>query len=120
VIVFVVPTLSTTMDKAAIAKNTLAVLYVVGACFGLIQMVTMMSAADAAADHLDQLQQKLSAEIPPESNAQQPLSRFDVIEMRQATFRYPGTPSEPGFHIGPLDFRLARGDLVFISGGNGS
>jgi putative ATP-binding cassette transporter len=35
-------------------------------------------------------------------------------------FRYPDKPDEPGFQIGPVDFSLRPGELVFISGGNGS
>jgi putative ATP-binding cassette transporter len=35
-------------------------------------------------------------------------------------FCYPDTPNEPGFKIGPIDFTLRPGELVFVTGGNGS
>jgi putative ATP-binding cassette transporter len=47
-------------------------------------------------------------------------NRFDKIEMRDIVFRYVDRLSDTAFHIGPLDFTLRSGDLVFITGGNGS
>ena len=45
---------------------------------------------------------------------------FDKIEMRNIEFRYVDKCSEAVFKVGPLDFTLHAGDLVFITGGNGS
>jgi putative ATP-binding cassette transporter len=120
-IVFVVPAFSETVDSASITKNAMAVLFVVGACFGLIQSISMMAAADAAASHIEQLEAKLRAAIvsPPTT---QPEGRFHFgkVEMRNVVFRYPDRPGEPGFQIGPVDFTLNSGELIFITGGNGS
>ena len=47
--------------------------------------------------------------------------RFDHIEMRDIMFRYTSTNfPQPRFQIGPIDFDLHAGELVFITGGNGS
>ena len=46
--------------------------------------------------------------------------RFDKIEMRNIVFRYVDKFSDTTFQIGPLDFTLRSGELVFITGGNGS
>jgi putative ATP-binding cassette transporter len=40
--------------------------------------------------------------------------------MRDIVFRYVDRFSEQAFQIGPIDFTLEAGDLVFITGGNGS
>jgi putative ATP-binding cassette transporter len=40
--------------------------------------------------------------------------------MRNVVFRYTDKFSHGAFQIGPLDFSLRRGELVFITGGNGS
>ena len=40
--------------------------------------------------------------------------------MRHIVFRYIDKYSETTFQIGPLDFSLRSGELVFITGGNGS
>ena len=49
-----------------------------------------------------------------------PRPRFDKIEMRDILFRYVDKLSEAVFQVGPVDFTLRKGDLVFITGGNGS
>jgi putative pyoverdin transport system ATP-binding/permease protein len=120
-IVFVVPTFSESMTPGSITKNAMAVLFVVGACFGVMQMVAMLAAADAAARHLEKLEKELRATIIASADGTQVArSRFETIELRDVIFRYPDRPSEPGFQIGPLNFSLKAGQLVFITGGNGS
>jgi len=48
----------------------------------------------------------------------------DVVEMRDAVFTYDrldgATETEHAFTLGPIDFHLAPGELVFVVGGNGS
>ena len=46
--------------------------------------------------------------------------RFDKIEMRNIVFRYVDKFSDTAFKIGPIDFTLRSGELVFLTGGNGS
>jgi putative ATP-binding cassette transporter len=99
----------------------MAVLFVVGTCFGLVQSASMMGAADAAASHVEELEQRLRAAIvTSQVDLPDATPRFENIEMRGVVFRYPDKPNEPGFQIGPIDFALRRGELVFITGGNGS
>jgi putative pyoverdin transport system ATP-binding/permease protein len=120
-IVFVVPVFSDSVAAGSITKNTMAVVFVIGACFGVMQMVATLAAADAAARHLQQLEEKLRATIvaePAGTSAAPPV--FQTIEMRDVVFRYPGKASDPGFRIGPLNLTLTAGDLVFVTGGNGS
>ena len=52
--------------------------------------------------------------------ADAPRQRFDTIEMRNIVFSYIDKSSEAVFQVGPVDFTLRSGDLVFITGGNGS
>jgi len=49
-----------------------------------------------------------------------PAKRFQKIEMRNVVFRYVDKWSDAVFQVGPIDFTLRSGDLVFITGGNGS
>ena len=60
--------------------------------------------------------------LPPRQNRRPPSARkrFDKIEMRNVVFRYVDKSSEAVFQVGPVDFTLRSGDLVFITGGNGS
>jgi putative ATP-binding cassette transporter len=118
-VVFVAPQFSDSLGGAALTKTTTALMFIVGACFGLVQSIPILLNANASADRLVQLENALRAtaarprEVPV-------VKRFDTIEMRNINFRYVDKFSEAAFKIGPIDFTLNAGELVFITGGNGS
>lgn len=118
--VFAVPTLSDTQGSN-IAKTTTALMFVVGACFGLVQTIPVLTAANAAADNIERLETRLRAiAAAAEIDAAETPKRFESIEMRNVVFRYVDKHSEAVFQVGPVDFTLNAGELVFITGGNGS
>jgi putative pyoverdin transport system ATP-binding/permease protein len=120
-IVFVAPNFTDSSGGASITKTTTALLFVVGACFGLVQSIPILLAADAAADRIEQMESSLSATaVFTEERGGKVPKLFDKIEMRDIVFRYVDRLSDAAFQIGPLDFILRSGDLVFITGGNGS
>jgi ABC-type siderophore export system fused ATPase/permease subunit len=120
-IVFVVPVLGGTLGGASIAKTVTALVFIVGACFGLVQSIPIVTAANAAADSIDRLEGQLlaTAAAAPLGRDERP-KRFERIEMRGIVFRYIDRWSDTAFQIGPIDFTLRSGELVFITGGNGS
>ena len=120
-VVFVAPQFSGDLGGAALTKTTTALMFIVGACFGLVQSIPILLNANAAADRINQLEMALRAtasSVEP-SEIQIP-KRFDKIEMRNIEFRYVDKFSDVSFKIGPIDFDLQSGELVFITGGNGS
>jgi putative pyoverdin transport system ATP-binding/permease protein len=119
-VVFVAPNLSDSLGGASISKATTALLFVVGACFGLVQSIPVILNANAAADRIDQLEKSLTAAALAAPRDIALPKRFDSIEMHDIVFRYVDRFSDVGFKIGPLDFTLRSGELVFITGGNGS
>jgi putative ATP-binding cassette transporter len=120
-VVFVAPQFSSTLSGASLAKTTTALMFVVGACFGLVQTIPILLTANAAADRIELLEETLRRHIGvPAERAIKVPKRFDVIEMQNIVFRYVDKFSDTTFQIGPLDFTLHSGELVFITGGNGS
>jgi putative ATP-binding cassette transporter len=120
-VVFVAPNLSDTLGGASIAKTTTALLFVVGACFGLVQSIPILLNANASADRIDRLEQALqNTLVIDERRAITAPKRFERIEVRNIEFRYTDKFSDTVFKIGPIDFTLQSGELVFITGGNGS
>ncbi|HML08066.1 MAG TPA: cyclic peptide export ABC transporter [Xanthobacteraceae bacterium] len=119
-VVFVAPTFSESLAGGSITKTTTALLFVVGAAFGLVQSIPILSNANAAADRLLQLDSDLRATVTTEGDEIRIPRRFDKIEMRNIIFRYVDRFSEVVFQIGPIDFTLQSGELVFVTGGNGS
>jgi putative ATP-binding cassette transporter len=119
-VVFVVPNLSDSLGGSSISKATTALLFVVGACFGLVQSIPILLNANAAANRIEELETALKAAGPTEAREIAIPKRFDKIEMRDVAFRYVDKFSDAAFKIGPIDFTLQPGELVFITGGNGS
>jgi putative pyoverdin transport system ATP-binding/permease protein len=56
----------------------------------------------------------------PVSEAPPPAIHFESLKCTAIAFSYWGERGQPSFSIEPIDFQLARGELVFITGGNGS
>jgi putative pyoverdin transport system ATP-binding/permease protein len=119
-VVFVAPTFSDSLGGASISKATTALLFVVGACFGLVQSIPILLNANAAASRIEELETTLRAAGPTEIREITIPKRFEKIEIRDLTFRYVDKFSDAAFKIGPIDFTLNPGELVFITGGNGS
>jgi putative pyoverdin transport system ATP-binding/permease protein len=119
-VVFVTPLFSVSLAGASITKTTTALLFVIGAFFGLVQSIPILMNANAAADRLAKFETDLGAITSAETTPDSLPKRFDRIEMRNIVFRYTDQLSDASFQIGPLDFTLRNGDLVFITGGNGS
>lgn len=119
-VVFAAPTFSESLTGGSITKTTTALLFVVGAAFGLVQSIPILSNANAAADRLLQLDSDLRATVSAVAGEAGAAERFNGIEMRNVLFRYVPKFSETAFQIGPIDFTLRPGELVFVTGGNGS
>ena len=68
-VVFVAPNLSDTLGASSIAKTTTALLFIVGACFGLVQSIPILLNANAAADRIERLEAALHATVIPTERA---------------------------------------------------
>ncbi|HSC43991.1 MAG TPA: cyclic peptide export ABC transporter [Candidatus Binatia bacterium] len=119
-VVFVAPQFSSDLGGAALTKTTTALMFIVGACFGLVQSIPVLVNANAAADRIEQLEMSLRAAVSSKQLDSPMPKRFGKIEMRNIEFRYVDIFSDVSFKIGPIDFDLQSGELVFITGGNGS
>ena len=120
-VVFVASRFSDSLGGASITQTTTALLFVIGACFGLVQSIPILLGANAAADRISQLEAALQATAATTTARNIKASkRFDKIEMHDVMFSYVDKLSEAAFQIGPLNFILRSGELVFVTGGNGS
>ncbi|MGD9924653.1 MAG: cyclic peptide export ABC transporter [Pseudorhodoplanes sp.] len=119
-VVFVAPQFSESLGGTSVAKITAALLYVIGACFALVQSIPILMNANAAADRIVRLEDLLRSTVSSETDEVVSPKSFDTIEMRQIVFSYVDRHSDVAFHIGPIDFTLRSGELLFITGGNGS
>ena len=78
-VVFVAPTFSDSLGGASISKATTALLFVVGACFGLVQSIPILLNANAAASRIEELETTLRAAGSTEARAR---SRYRRVSRR--------------------------------------
>src|SRR5690348_1830417 len=120
-VVFLAPQFSDSLGGQALTKTTTALMFIVGACFGLVQSIPVLLNANAAADRIHRLELTLrAASTPAAEQTIEPLAHFEKIELRDIVFTYTDRFSDKAFSIGPVNFSLRPHELVFITGGNGS
>jgi putative ATP-binding cassette transporter len=103
-----------------VVKLTTAVLFIVGPVGMLVQAVPVFAQANAAAETIAAVEAELAGLAVDPAAAVESSVAFKRIELDGATFTYPAVSGEPAFGVGPLDFGLRRGEVVFLTGGNGS
>lgn len=124
VIVFIVPNFVSGAPETTIKVAT-AMLFLVGSLGALLQAAPVFARAESALAGLRALEARLASDAdasarPDDAPALTPIERFERLEIRDLVFRYPEEGGEPGFAVGPVDFSLNAGEIVFIVGGNGS
>ncbi len=106
------------IGSGTLAGVIMALLYVTAPVAALLNFVPQLSMARVAQRKVDELFGQLAREDAAEDNA--PRRDWQHLRLRQVVYRYPGRGEDPGFHIGPIDLEIKRGEIVFIVGGNGS
>jgi len=56
----------------------------------------------------------------PDSTPTVHAPRFNFLSMQQVCYQYPSDAGERGFVLGPINFTVNAGELIFLIGGNGS
>lgn len=103
-----------------VARAAMVLLFVLGAIGSLLQGVTTLATAEAAAARLLALQREL-AELRGELAAPAaPPPAFRQLTLRDVAYRHSLPDGSPGFGIGPIDLDLRAGEVLFLSGGNGA
>jgi putative ATP-binding cassette transporter len=125
-VVFLVPMLSE-ITSDSLTTATTAVLYLFSPISALVSAVPILASANAAAININSLETQLSqtvangtkgsTAVPVEDG---PSPNFSTIEFRSAEFLYERDHGDRSFVVGPIDLVLNAGEVVFISGGNGS
>ena len=120
VILFLIPTLAP--SQTPIVPQVVAViLFVLGPIGEVVGCLPLLAQCNNAVRNIQQLEADLGA--PPAATvAARPAEgpAFQKIELRGVTYSYKHPSGEQGFTLGPLDFTLTPGEIVFLVGGNGS
>jgi putative pyoverdin transport system ATP-binding/permease protein len=91
------------------------------------QVITILPAlvrAQVAIQRISELTQQFSTPEPDlltlSAVEKPPESRFETIELRGVTYSFGSASEKEAFTLGPIDFSVRQGEIVFIIGENGS
>lgn len=122
--VFVMP-LVASIDSEAIREMNMVTLWLVVAAVKLVMGLPRISSAGSALARLQELEAKLTDEhleptVSPDDLAGGPFVGFARVEVENLQFEYPSSTKRAAFPLGPISLTFQRGELVFITGHNGS
>jgi putative ATP-binding cassette transporter len=120
-VVFVVPVYSPSVS-AQLVKISAAILFMITPVFGLMQSLAVLRAAESAAGRMMALDGELAALAEQGSAGPSGCVPADFAEIRMTDlqFAFPAPSGEKPFTLGPLDVSIRRGEVIFVTGGNGS
>lgn len=121
-ILFIWPYFAHTEPEVVI-KLTASILFIIGPLSTLFGSMPLFMKADVAVANLQRLELKIDAATKGVSvgePAEHPVITFGQIEFKNVHFEYMDVDGMAQFKVGPINFTLKAGEILFIVGGNGS
>ena len=97
----------------------IVLLYLIGPIGGILNSAPVIMGLKVAWNRV----QEFIEEIPATSELVQVTKvnrSVDQLKVEDIHFAYPGTKNDRQFSVGPINFEVASGEVIFIIGGNGS
>jgi putative ATP-binding cassette transporter len=119
-LVFAAPAASALSTEAQ-TGYLLTALYMMTPVWGVMELWPIMARARISLEKVRALGLSLgSSGTEGGRESRPPEARWDRIEFDGVTFAYPPDLDGRAFTLGPIDFTLRQGEIVFLVGGNGS
>lgn len=126
-IVFLIPVINS--DSTTTVPQIAAILlFVIGPLGELVGNVSLLAKCNVAVLNIKNVENELDNLKSREkeifefydSQLKHKKIDFESLSVDNLTFTYPARQGEKGFHLGPIDLRVTRGEVIFLVGGNGS
>jgi putative ATP-binding cassette transporter len=118
-VLVVLPALKT-FPTEVLTGYVLTILYLMGPLRGLVTIFPAFGRAEIALDRIEQLGLSLSQSSSEGGSVAAVTLPWRQLELRNLVFCYPQNGGDQDFILGPLDFVLHNGEILFVVGGNGS
>jgi putative ATP-binding cassette transporter len=108
---------------ATVIKLTASILFIIGPLELLVGSLPLFLKADGAVHNLRALEARLDAGTKGQPVGEPPVHSplgFRSLVLKEVSFAYKDADGVAQFKVGPIDFTLKAGEIVFIVGGNGS
>ncbi|MCI0466644.1 MAG: cyclic peptide export ABC transporter [Beijerinckiaceae bacterium] len=120
--VLFVPALAQGTAEDAARGWVLSILFIMGPIETIVNTFPALGQGSVALRKIEALALMMTEEKLIEKDCAIPvvLQQPGVLELAGVSHRYPTDKGEPEFMLGPLDLRIDPGELIFVTGGNGS
>ena len=120
VLIFLLPIFSR-LPITTLTGYAFAALYVMNPIWGMIYGLPSLQKGQIALERINNFQNSLPLEAASGIPIQEAKLKWKSLEVRNIVFGYCEREDfAHGFVLGPIDFTLKPGELVFVIGGNGS
>lgn len=105
----------------ALTGYLLVMIYMMSPLWGVIDAWPILARGGMAVERVTALTSELGASAAPAAASPRGgEAGWERLELKGVAFAYPEAAGSGGFVLGPLDFALRPGEIVFVAGGNGS
>jgi putative ATP-binding cassette transporter len=118
--IFIVPAVMTVPKSATFVELITVLLFMSGPVGDVASASRYLQMGEMAIERIEGLEAALGTRPAPQSDTRTEPPRFESLECRGLTFRYPETGGRTPFQVGPIDLEVRRGEIIFLVGGNGS
>ncbi len=120
VVVFVVPMFDAGFTPD-LSKAATVLLYMFGPLASLVSSEATFATANSAAQSLMETERMLDTQIERQySSVSNAATSFETISWKGLTYQRREPDGRVAFQVGPIDLTFSKGDVIFITGGNGS
>lgn len=95
----------------------LVILFMRAPLMTAIASLPTLVTANISIKKLESLSLNKNAEFIPQQTKHHP---FKTLSLKQVTYQYKAHSADKPFQVGPIDFSVQQGEILFIVGGNGS
>lgn len=110
------------VERAVVVKFVFLILYIWGPIETVILLVPNLIQAKASIGRVNELEKLITGNETMISEVV-PLAPFEGLQLSSIGFQYlseTNGASVTSFRVGPIDLQIKAGEVIFISGGNGS
>jgi len=123
-IVFILPRFISAHHEV-IYQLVAIVLFIFGPLGSIVTSIPAIEKASIAAENIKNLEEQLDQKMSTLNLPSKPLegnrfASFKTIEFNAVEYAYRDKSGQEMFHLGPLNFKIEKGKILFIVGGNGT
>lgn len=111
-----------TVSVKVMTGCALIALYMMSSLEMVVNVLPMLGRAEIAIANIEKLGLSLASQTTEQTLPAllDPSPKWQQLEFSQVTYHYRSEEGSQGFRVGPIDMQLAPGEIVFVTGGNGS